>query len=101
MLIESAKTIFVTYNSTKRINNCNVKLNIPWFGGECKHARKKYKTSKRRPKRFRTTTSINETKCLEKDDKILMNKSSRKHKEKMKKKIDNLKSTNLKKNIGK
>jgi hypothetical protein len=30
-----------------------------------------------------------------------MNKSGRKHKEKMKKKIDNLKSTNLKKNIGK
>jgi hypothetical protein len=101
MLIESAKSTFVTYNSTKRINNCNVKLNIPWFGDECKHARKKYKTSKRRSKRFRTTTSINETKCLEKDDKILMNKSGRKHKEKMKKKIDNLKSTNLKKNIGK
>jgi hypothetical protein len=62
---------------------CNVKLNIPWFGDECKHARKKYKTSKRRSKLLRTTTSINETKCWEKDDNILMNKSSRKHKEKM------------------
>ena len=49
MLIESAKTTFVNYNSTKRINNCNVKLNIPWFGDQCKHARKKYKLLKDAP----------------------------------------------------
>jgi hypothetical protein len=60
-------------------------------------SKRNWKTSKRRSKRFRTTTSINETKCWEKEFTILMNKRIRKHKEKMKKKIDNLKSTNLKK----
>ena len=99
MLIESAKTTFGTYNSTKRINICNVKLNKPWFDGECRNARKKYKSSKRRSKRFRTKSLINETKHLEKEYKKVMNKmnkSIRKHKEKMKKRINNLKSTNPK-----
>ena len=96
MLIESTKTTFGTYNSTKRINNCNVKLNKPWFDGESKNARKKFKSSKRRSKRFRTTTLINETKHLEKEYKKVVNKSIRKHRENMKKKINNLKSTNPK-----
>jgi hypothetical protein len=33
MLIESTKTTFEPYNSTERINNCNVKLNKQCRGG--------------------------------------------------------------------
>ena len=44
------KQISSCVNTTKRINNCNVKLNKPWFDGECRNARKKYKSSKRRSK---------------------------------------------------
>jgi hypothetical protein len=61
------KQISSCVNTTKRINNCNVKLNKPWFDGECRNARKKYKSSKRRSKRFKLTTIINETKHLEKE----------------------------------
>jgi len=78
MLIVSAKTTFGTYNSTKRINNCNVKLNKPWFDGECKNVRKKFKSSKRRSKRFKTTTLINETNHLEKEYTKVINESIRK-----------------------
>ena len=61
LLTEPAKTTFKTYNSIKRINNLIVKLNKPWFDGECKNASKIYRSSKKRSKRFRTTTLINET----------------------------------------
>ena len=50
MLIESTKTTFGNYNSTKRINNCTFKLNKPWFDGDCKNTRTKYRSSKRRSK---------------------------------------------------
>lgn len=55
------------------------------------NARKKYK---KRSKRFRATALINETRHLEGEYKEEMNKSIRKHRENMIKKINNLKSTN-------
>jgi hypothetical protein len=50
LLTEPAKTTFKTYNSIKMINNLIVKLNKPWFDGECKNASKYTEVLKNVPK---------------------------------------------------
>ena len=66
----------------------------PWFNYECRMARTNYRRSKRNQK-FRRSRNLEEnTKRLEKHYKKVLDTSIRTHRQKIRNKINNLKSTN-------
>ena len=95
LLTNAAKSTFGTFTK-RRKHTQNIKKSKPWFDSECKEARKKFRSSRRKLKRNHTDDRVNETKKLEKSYKRVMDKSIRKHRKKIRHKIENLRSINPK-----
>ncbi|XP_063408710.1 uncharacterized protein LOC134692190 [Mytilus trossulus] len=95
LLTNAAKSTFGTFTK-RRKHTQNIKKSKPWFDSECKEARKKFRSSRRKLKRNNTDDRVIETKKLEKSYKRVMDKSIRKHRKKIRHKIENLRSINPK-----
>ncbi|CAG2185947.1 unnamed protein product [Mytilus edulis] len=74
LLTNAAKSTFGTFTK-RRKHTQNIKKSKPWFDSECKEARKKFRSSRRKLKRNHTDDRVNETKKLEKSYKRVMDKS--------------------------
>ncbi|CAC5395962.1 unnamed protein product [Mytilus coruscus] len=73
LLTNAAKSTFGIF--TKKFKNTQtMRKSKPWFDSECKEARKKFRSSRRKLKRNHTDDTVNETKKLEKSYKRIMDK---------------------------
>jgi hypothetical protein len=92
--LNSAKSTLGTFTPRNLNNKQNFNNQKPWFIHECRMARTNYRRSKRNLK-FRRSRNLEEnTKRLEKHYKKVLDTSIRTHRQKIRNKINNLKSTN-------
>lgn len=94
ILLNSAKSTFGFFTPRNLNNKQNLNKQKPWFNHECRMARTNYRRSKRNLM-FRRSRNLEEnTKRLEKHHKKVLDTSIRTHRQKIRNKINNLKSTN-------
>ncbi len=98
ILQDSAKTVFGTFgkhNNNKKKNPVT-KENKPWFNDNCWQKRKAFRIAKRRHKNHTNSENRECMKVSEKNYKREMNKAIANHRRDLRKKLNNLKSTNTK-----
>ena len=90
------ETTFGTYKNKRKNVNRKPKGDRPWFIYECKFARKNYRKLKRKFKKERTETLKQKVTEAEKHYKNTLDKNSKNYREKMKKELNNLKTSDPK-----
>ena len=92
----TVETTFGTYKNKRKNVNRKPKGDRPWFIYECKFARKNYRKLKRKFKKERTETLKQKVTEAEKHYKNTLDKNSKNYREKMKKELNNLKTSDPK-----